>query len=348
MAPLRVLEAVSSGAAGWGLSAHVIPGQMDLGVDATTPARGGRFRQRERVGFNRRHSEGRCMHTCFCLFLCVCTGVCMEGCLLKRDVNVRQGTSHAKAFRQWLVQTVGLCRLCQGCGVLDVAGGKGQLSFELLNLKAVPTTVVDPRPLNVAKYCDSFRMGHYGRQPEGAVPRVPRHIQRFWEPAIWAPDSTPPCPVQRQLKEAWERAHGAELLRLGGASHDTGDAASGAPPASTGSEGGGGTANSVADGHLAAAVRNLTSASADGGAQGEWRVGAGGGETTCSREGRGRKSKQGKEKPRFRGVFFDSKAAEGAGAYAACIRSGLSVLGLTKTNLLFWFMFVEVVLVNFV
>ena len=49
----------------------------------------------------------------------------------------------------------------QGCGVLDVAGGKGQLSFELLNLKGVPTTVVDPRPLNVDKYSASFRMGHY-------------------------------------------------------------------------------------------------------------------------------------------------------------------------------------------
>ena len=24
-----------------------------------------------------------------------------------------RGTSHAKAFRQWLVRTVGLCRLCQ-------------------------------------------------------------------------------------------------------------------------------------------------------------------------------------------------------------------------------------------
>jgi len=46
-----------------------------------------------------------------------------------------RGTSHAKAFRQWLVQTVGLCRLCQGSGVLDIAGGKGQLSFELLNLQ---------------------------------------------------------------------------------------------------------------------------------------------------------------------------------------------------------------------
>ena len=43
-----------------------------------------------------------------------------------------RGTSHAKAFRQWLVRTVGLVRLCHGCGVLDVAGGKGELAFQLL------------------------------------------------------------------------------------------------------------------------------------------------------------------------------------------------------------------------
>jgi ubiquinone/menaquinone biosynthesis C-methylase UbiE len=31
--------------------------------------------------------------------------------------------------------------------VLDVAGGKGELAFELVNVSNVPATVVDPRPL---------------------------------------------------------------------------------------------------------------------------------------------------------------------------------------------------------
>jgi hypothetical protein len=32
-----------------------------------------------------------------------------------------------------------------GLGVVDVAGGKGELSFELINLSNVPCTVIDPR-----------------------------------------------------------------------------------------------------------------------------------------------------------------------------------------------------------
>ena len=36
-------------------------------------------------------------------------------------------------------------RVCRQ--VLDVAGGKGELAFELLNLSNVPATVVDPRPV---------------------------------------------------------------------------------------------------------------------------------------------------------------------------------------------------------
>jgi hypothetical protein len=34
--------------------------------------------------------------------------------------------------------------------VLDVAGGKGELSFELINLSSIPSTVCDPRPLQVS------------------------------------------------------------------------------------------------------------------------------------------------------------------------------------------------------
>jgi len=36
--------------------------------------------------------------------------------------------------------------------ILSVINFQGQLSFELLNLKAVPTTVVDPRQERLKKY----------------------------------------------------------------------------------------------------------------------------------------------------------------------------------------------------
>ena len=56
------------------------------------------------------------------------------------------GTAMTTCFRKFLVETFGLERLGEGEGVLDVAGGKGQLSFELVNLcRGVRSTVVDAR-----------------------------------------------------------------------------------------------------------------------------------------------------------------------------------------------------------
>lgn len=48
-------------------------------------------------------------------------------------------------FRRFLMDTFGLEKLRSGGGVLDVAGGAGSLSFELLNLNDVPCVIVDPR-----------------------------------------------------------------------------------------------------------------------------------------------------------------------------------------------------------
>ena len=48
---------------------------------------------------------------------------------------------------------------------LDVAGGKGELAFELVNLNRIPTTVVDPRPLDLSSYKRKFEYGIYWRNP---------------------------------------------------------------------------------------------------------------------------------------------------------------------------------------
>lgn len=39
--------------------------------------------------------------------------------------------------------------LNNGTGVLDIAGGKGELSFELVNLNGIQATVVEPRALQL-------------------------------------------------------------------------------------------------------------------------------------------------------------------------------------------------------
>ena len=48
-------------------------------------------------------------------------------------------------FRRFLVETFGIDKLREGGGVLDVAGGAGTLSYELLHLNGVQSTIADPR-----------------------------------------------------------------------------------------------------------------------------------------------------------------------------------------------------------
>ncbi len=61
----------------------------------------------------------------------------------------------SRKFVDWLVGEFGVDYLSSGSGVLDVAGGKGGVSFELYNRFGVPCTVVDPvvrrTPINKKK-----------------------------------------------------------------------------------------------------------------------------------------------------------------------------------------------------
>ena len=47
--------------------------------------------------------------------------------------------------------------------MLDVAGGSGVLSFELVNLNNLESTVIDPRPLRLQKSQKWLRHGWYHR-----------------------------------------------------------------------------------------------------------------------------------------------------------------------------------------
>lgn len=50
----------------------------------------------------------------------------------------------AQVFVEWLVAQFGLAYLSTGSGVVDVAGGRGNVSFELWNKRGVPCTLIDP------------------------------------------------------------------------------------------------------------------------------------------------------------------------------------------------------------
>jgi len=71
--------------------------------------------------------------------------------------------NRAGSFRRWLMDTFGREVLGSGTGVLDIAGGKGELSFELANLTGVPSTVIDPRPLRLDRFIKRLMAGIYHR-----------------------------------------------------------------------------------------------------------------------------------------------------------------------------------------
>lgn len=49
-----------------------------------------------------------------------------------------------RLFCDWLVDTVGHAQLAAGTGVIDVAGGKGDIPIQLWHLRGIPTTLIDP------------------------------------------------------------------------------------------------------------------------------------------------------------------------------------------------------------
>ena len=122
--------------------------------------------------------------------------------------------ARAAAFRRFLMATFGAEALRAGSGVLDVAGGQGTLSFELLNCHRVPVTVLDPRPklnLRRAERRWAQRAGARGGEAggeagdeavgvqfekcgvcdgdESKAPRAvrPRHWPVYWQDALWRP-----------------------------------------------------------------------------------------------------------------------------------------------------------------
>jgi hypothetical protein len=78
-------------------------------------------------------------------------------------------------------------------GCLDIAGGKGEFSFEIINLNGVASTVFDPRPLDLYRFKRKLEFGFYHRNDvlgsynhlpapqRGDTPELPSHIRGFFE-----------------------------------------------------------------------------------------------------------------------------------------------------------------------
>ncbi|OQR93439.1 hypothetical protein ACHHYP_02555 [Achlya hypogyna] len=98
----------------------------------------------------------------------------------KRELAALDGDAHdphekgmkaqrARIFCDWLLETFGPDAMRTGSGVVDVAGGKGDIPFELWNKRGIPTTLVEPRPLNPRKVHHKF----FAKSKTGPC----RHIQ---------------------------------------------------------------------------------------------------------------------------------------------------------------------------
>ena len=91
----------------------------------------------------------------------------------------RERRSTAALFAQWLVAVYGRERLASGRGVVDVAGGTGELAQQLATEYRIPATVVDPAapPLPPSATGTSCQQG---RAPAATV-AVARLAERFDE-----------------------------------------------------------------------------------------------------------------------------------------------------------------------
>ena len=65
----------------------------------------------------------------------------------------------ANSFRRFIIEKFGYEVLRSGSGVMDVAGGKGELTFLFENLNGIRSTCVEPRPLQLRSFVRRFTFG---------------------------------------------------------------------------------------------------------------------------------------------------------------------------------------------
>lgn len=149
----------------------------------------------------------------------------------QREGATRFGRRHharnrnkAGDFRRWLVDTFGFDTLSSGEGILDVAGGKGELAFELRNISGIPVTVVDPRPMRLDRYVRRFRSGIYHRnqsqvasklrRPQTSSLQAPTHLRMFLHKGVFDPSTTEET-RRAATMESYALAHATRWSRRG-------------------------------------------------------------------------------------------------------------------------------------
>jgi len=93
------------------------------------------------------------------------------------DEQVVSRRQRAALFAAFLLEHFGSAALSSGTGVLDVAGGRGELAFELQCVRRVPCTLIEPRPMKL----DRRQAAMLRKRPE-LVP--PPQIQALFDDAL--------------------------------------------------------------------------------------------------------------------------------------------------------------------
>ena len=136
----------------------------------------------------------------------------------KRKRKRTKNRGRAGQFRRWLLTTFSTELLKQGTGILDIAGGQGELSFELVNLNSIQSTIIDPRGLSdFSRLIKKLEKGFFHKNQclnklnetaeENKAITHPDHIKLFWGPILWESvgiAAEDPCDIAN-YNEAYEQ-----------------------------------------------------------------------------------------------------------------------------------------------
>jgi len=70
--------------------------------------------------------------------------------------------NRAPRLSEWILDKFDLSRL-QGQGVVDIAGGGGELAFHLQSIHCIPCVVVDPRPMTLKRHLKRYIRHEIGK-----------------------------------------------------------------------------------------------------------------------------------------------------------------------------------------
>jgi hypothetical protein len=96
---------------------------------------------------------------------------------LEDDNPLATKAHRASKFAEWLVNTFGVETLSKGSGVLDVAGGRGDVSWELHTVRGVPCTLVEPRARKLNRLQHKW-LRREGKKKEGSVSVYERETKK--------------------------------------------------------------------------------------------------------------------------------------------------------------------------